>query len=137
MDEEFDVQAHVRESALKAFQFRRAIKVFDPGRDIPAADLDVIWEAARLSPTSNGLEPFNLIVLRDERVRARLKEEGGGGAQWVDAPVVVVITSKTGAQLHADSSYLRHMKLDVQGFPAEQLAQRQQSIAAFLRDKHG
>ncbi|MDR1851696.1 MAG: NAD(P)H-dependent oxidoreductase [Propionibacteriaceae bacterium] len=129
---DFDARAHVREATLNAFNFRRATKAFDPSKPIDPADFDVILQAARLSPTSNGLEPFNLLVLDSAAVRQRIVDEAGGGPQWVQAPKLVVITTKRGAGLHADGEHITHMKLDVQGFPADDLPGWQEHFEYFL-----
>lgn len=49
-------------SLLTDLQWRYATKEFD-GNLVPQADLDFILEAARLAPSSNGLQPYHLLVV--------------------------------------------------------------------------
>ncbi|MDR1790658.1 MAG: NAD(P)H-dependent oxidoreductase [Propionibacteriaceae bacterium] len=137
VDEEFDVHEHARQATLNAFKYRRATKKFDPDRIISKTDFDTILEAAQLTPTSNGLEPFNLLVLQSPGLRAKLVAEAGGGPQWVDASHVIVITTKQGSELRKGSAFLRHMKLDVQGFAEKDFPKWEKNFQGFLKDKLG
>ena len=59
------------ESALK---FRRAMKSFDASKKINKEDITLILEAIRLTPTSYGFEPFNVIVAQDADFRKKLEK---------------------------------------------------------------
>lgn len=65
------------ESALK---FRRAMKSFDASKKINKEDITLILEAIRLTPTSYGLEPFNVIVAQDTDFRKKLEKAAGVNA---------------------------------------------------------
>lgn len=59
------------ESALK---FRRAMKSFDASKKINKEDITLILEAIRLTPTSYGFEPFNVILAQDTDFRKKLEK---------------------------------------------------------------
>lgn len=101
-------EADMREALTRAFEFRFACKAFDPSRKIAPADLAYILEAARLSPSSLGLEPWRFIVIRDEGLRRRLRPSCWNQIQITTADTVIVILAlKT--DLDPDAAYVRRM----------------------------
>ncbi|MDR0432698.1 MAG: nitroreductase family protein [Bifidobacteriaceae bacterium] len=135
---DFDSRAHARQMVLDAFRFRRAIKAFDPSRTIAPADVDYLLEAARLSPTSHGLEPFRLLVIEDRKVRLDLVERAGGvAAQMVDASHLFALTAMTSAAVMPDSDFVRHMELDIKEMPPTAFAEWQVRFRGFLTSRYG
>ena len=57
---------------LESVYFRHSCKLFDENKKIPKEVFDEILEVGRLSPSSFGLEPTRLLVLRsDEAMRQK------------------------------------------------------------------
>jgi len=54
---------------MEALNFRHACKSFDTNKKISEADFTVIMEAARMSPSSIGLEPWKFLVIQDVELR--------------------------------------------------------------------
>lgn len=84
------------ESALK---FRRAMKSFDVSKKINEEDIKLILEAIRLTPTSYGFEPFNVIVAQDTDFRKELEKAAGVNAARFTASHLLIFTAKTGEEL--------------------------------------
>lgn len=61
-------------SLLEDLQWRYATKVYDPKRKVDPADIVRILEAARLAPTSSGLQPFRVVVVENSDIRKRLSK---------------------------------------------------------------
>jgi nitroreductase len=118
-------------------RFRRAIKAFDPDRRIPAEDFDYLLEAARLSPSSNGLEPWNILVIESPELRERLHLEALLPQAQLRASHIIAFTAKTAKVLAEDSSHFRHMNVDVRGYPADDIEQRFTRFRSFLAEKLG
>lgn len=57
----------INKQILDAFNFRFACRKFDLHKTISQEDFALILEAARLSPTSFGLEPFSLVVVQNPK----------------------------------------------------------------------
>jgi len=100
---------------LEALHFRHATKRFDADRRISDAEFQTILEAARLSPTSFGLELWRLVVVQDTALRSQLMEGfWGGQGQWPTASHVVVLTVPRGDTFdpHGEDlpRYLREVK---------------------------
>ncbi|MFZ5375912.1 MAG: DUF309 domain-containing protein, partial [Campylobacterota bacterium] len=70
---------------LKAMEFRHACKRFDTEKKIPSEQFDSILEVARLSPSSFGMEPWRLIVVRNPSLRKALKPSCWNQSQIVES----------------------------------------------------
>lgn len=57
---------------IEDLNWRHACKAYDPAKKVSAEDLEKILEAARLAPTSSGLQPFKVIVLQDADLREQI-----------------------------------------------------------------
>ncbi|MCC2598508.1 nitroreductase family protein [Sphingobacterium sp. FBM7-1] len=59
-------------SLLENLQWRHAVKAYDPTKKVSQENIDKIVEAARLAPTSSGLQPFKVIVVEDQEIKNKL-----------------------------------------------------------------
>ncbi len=110
---------------LDAFQFRHACKEFDANQTIPDAEFALILEAARLSPSSFGFEPWHFIVVQDQRLRESLKEHAWGAPLKLDtASHFVLCLAMKSPFLAADSPYLPALMRDMQHHPEAVANQR-------------
>ena len=78
---------------LEKLNWRYATKKMDPSKSVPQDVVDRIIEATRLAPTSSGLQPFELIVVTNPELRARLKEASFGQAQVSDGSHLLVFAA--------------------------------------------
>lgn len=78
---------------IEAMNWRYATKKFDSNKKVSEIDFDEIIEAGRLAPTSYGLHPFKIIVVRDKEMRGKLKEKAWGQSQVTDASHYIVLCS--------------------------------------------
>ena len=113
-----------KSAVLNAFLFRHACKKYDPTKKISAEDFDFILEAARLSPSSFGLEPWRLLVLHNPAPREALRDIAWGAAEKIaDCSHFVVLLSRKEAAMRSD--YRREMWGGVHGMPSETVVQRE------------
>jgi nitroreductase len=78
---------------------RRAINFFDPDKDVSEELLGELIDLAAKTPSSFNLQPWNLIVLRDQEKKEKLKKLAWDQAKVVEAPVVLILLAdKTGWQ---------------------------------------
>lgn len=68
----------IQDALLEAFAFRHATKVFDKARQIPEQLFQTLLEAARMSPSSFGFEPWQLLVVQSPEKRALLNDFSWG-----------------------------------------------------------
>ncbi|MFD2034481.1 NAD(P)H-dependent oxidoreductase [Belliella marina] len=59
-------------SLIEDLNWRHAVKAYDPTKKVSKENIDKIVEAARLAPTSSGLQPFRLIVVGDQETKEKL-----------------------------------------------------------------
>jgi nitroreductase len=78
---------------IELLSWRYATKKMDPSRAVPQDKVDRIIEAARLAPTSSGLQPFELISVTNQEVRARIREIAWNQAQITDGSHLLVFAA--------------------------------------------
>jgi nitroreductase len=109
-----------KQDILSAFQFRHAAKEFDPAKKITNEDFELILEAARLSPSSVGYEPWKFLIIQNPELREKLREiSWGAQGQLPTASHFVVILARTMKDTKYDSTYVKNQMLDVKKFPPE------------------
>ncbi|MGV0827342.1 nitroreductase family protein [Empedobacter brevis] len=59
-------------SLIEDLKWRHAVKAYDPAKKVSEEKINKIVEAARLAPTSSGLQPFKVIVVKDQQIKERL-----------------------------------------------------------------
>lgn len=80
---------------LSKLQWRNATKAFDTNRKVDEDSLSKILEAARMAPTSFGLQPFYIRVVKDDATKKKLQEAGWGQAQFPTSTAVLVFVART------------------------------------------
>ncbi len=118
-----DIQTQI----LDAFHFRHATKVFDHTRKIDDSAFATILEAARLSPTSFGHEPFKVLVIQTPEKRELFREfswgangmMNGSRGQLGTASHFGIILASTGQMMTAGSDYLQTHYRSVKQLPED------------------
>ncbi|MGJ8716462.1 MAG: NAD(P)H-dependent oxidoreductase [Maribacter stanieri] len=109
-----------KEEIINAFNFRHATKEFDATKTISDDDMKFILEAAHLSPSSFGFEPWHFIVVQDKELRELLKPVAWGAPLKLDtASHFVLGLSMKAPMVKHDSEYIMHMMKDVKQLPAD------------------
>jgi nitroreductase/dihydropteridine reductase len=78
---------------IDKLNWRYATKKMDPSKVVPEDKIERILEAARLAPTSSGLQPFEIVVVANPEVRAQLREAAFGQAQVSEASHLLVFAA--------------------------------------------
>jgi len=78
---------------IDRLNWRYATKVYDSSREVSDAKLTAILEAVRLAPTSSGLQPFEVIVVKDPALRAKIRAAGFDQAPITDASHLLVFAA--------------------------------------------
>jgi nitroreductase / dihydropteridine reductase len=58
---------------VESLKWRYATKKMDASKKVDEKDIDYIKEAIQLTATSYGLQPFKVLDIRDQNVRASLQ----------------------------------------------------------------
>lgn len=102
---------------LDAMKFRHACKRFDTTKAIPAEQFEAILEVCRTSPSSFGMEPWRVIVVRNEKLRKALKSSCWNQNQITECSELVILTTDNDL-VRSDSPYVRKM-FERRGMPSE------------------
>lgn len=102
---------------LKAMAFRHACKAFDAEKQIPAEQFESILEVARTSPSSFGMEPWRLIVVRKANLRKALKSACWNQSQITDCSELVILTTDNDT-VRSGTAYVRKM-FERRGLPSD------------------
>ncbi|WP_171724195.1 nitroreductase family protein [Ruegeria sp. HKCCD7559] len=73
--------------------WRYATKKMESGKAVPQDQVDAIVEAVRMAPTSSGTQPFELIVVTNSDIRAKIAEAASGQAQITDGSHLLVFAA--------------------------------------------
>lgn len=77
---------------LAALNRRYATKKFLPNRKISDEDLHILLESIRLAPSSYGLQPFRVTVIRDQATKDCLRNYSWDQAQISDSSDLIVFS---------------------------------------------
>ncbi len=80
-------------SFLNNLNWRYATKKYDTAAKLPQEKLDTILEAIRMAPSSNGFQPYDVLVVSNAAIREKLKAAGFGQPQFTEAAVVLVFAA--------------------------------------------
>ncbi|GAB2806332.1 NAD(P)H-dependent oxidoreductase [Ferruginibacter profundus] len=105
---------------LENLNWRYAVKRMT-GEKVPQQKVDAILEAARLSASSGGLQPYKIIVVEDEAIKKQLQPAAYNQPQITEASHLLVFAAyeKITAQ---DIDDFITLQATVKNIPAESLA---------------
>jgi nitroreductase len=78
---------------LENLSWRYATKKYDPTKKVAQEDLDKIIEAARLAPTSSGLQQFRVIVISDQALKEKIVPIAWGQEIMADCSHILVFAA--------------------------------------------
>lgn len=78
---------------IEKLNWRYATKQFDASKKLSQEQLNTLLEAARLTASSYGLQPYHIFVIEDKDVREKLKAASYGQSQITDASQLIVLAN--------------------------------------------
>jgi len=79
-------------SLIEALNWRYATKKMN-GTKVPQEKVDQIVEAARLAPTSSGLQPFKVIVVTNQELKEKISAVAYGQQQIIDCSHLLIFAA--------------------------------------------
>lgn len=61
-------------SLIEDLHWRHAVKAYDPTKKVSPELIDQIVEAARMAPTSSGLQQFRVLIVENQEIKNKLAE---------------------------------------------------------------
>ena len=80
-------------SLIDKLQWRYATKKMDPAKVVPQDKVDQILEAIRLTASSSGLQPYEVLVITNKEIREKIKPIANGQSQIVDCSHLLVFAA--------------------------------------------
>ena len=78
---------------LEKLNWRYATKKMDPDQTVSQDKVERILEAARLAPTSSGLQPFDILVVTNKALREQIKPVAWNQAQITECSHLLVFAA--------------------------------------------
>lgn len=124
---------NINKEIINLFESRFTAKSYNKEKVVSEKDFMTIIEAARLSPSSFGYEPWQFILLKDEKIKKAIYPYTWGGQAALDrASHFVLILARQSSDLDPESNYLDHIHNKVQKYPKDLLAGRKERFKKFL-----
>ncbi|TRO65537.1 NAD(P)H-dependent oxidoreductase [Christiangramia sabulilitoris] len=99
-----NLEVSTKSSYIEDLNWRYATKKFDKNKELNQDDLNVLLESIQLSASSYGLQPYEIIVIRDMETREKLKAAAWNQTQITDAPYLIVFSNlKSVSEAYVDS----------------------------------
>jgi len=94
---------------LENQNWRYATKKFDSSKKISAEDLSTLKEAIRLSSSSFGLQPYNVFIIENPELRAKIQPAAYGQSQIVDASHLIIFANQTNVSDADIDNYIKNI----------------------------
>ncbi|AHF57331.1 nitroreductase family protein [Spiroplasma eriocheiris] len=120
-------------SVKSTIEFRKSVRVYNPNKEISATDFQMIIEAGRLAPTSNGLEPVKVFFLKDKTLKAKAAEQcfmGPNINRVNEAPIAALILVANGNYLASPEFLTSRLGRIFQG---DALKQRVEGMSKYVK----
>ncbi len=96
---------------IKALNKRYATKLFDKTKKVSKENLNTIIEAARLTPTSYGLQLMKLVVVEDVKLKEKLLPYSYHQKQVVDASHLLILCSYSSFDEEHIENYIKNISI--------------------------
>ena len=94
---------------IESLRWRYATKKFDPTKKLTNEQLDAVLEAARLSASSYGLQPYKFVVITNPAIRAKIREHAWDQPQVTDASHLIAVCPYRSIDAAYVDAYVAHI----------------------------
>jgi len=121
---------------IESYQWRYAVKRFDPSNTIDAGTWSAIEKSLVLTPSSFGLQPWKFLVVHSPEIKAKLPAISWNQTQPGDCSHMVVFAArKTVDESYVDAFIAK--SAETRGVAAEALVGYRNVILGFLKNTTG
>lgn len=99
------------EELLKKIKHARRTVTFDKSRQISDDDWQTLLKVAQNAPTSNGLEPWNILQIDNPELRKKISKSAPGMVKQLEGADKFIIFTMT-----TDKAHNRHIMRDIHGY---------------------
>ncbi len=119
---------------ISQLKWRYATKKFDPTFKLSQEQLNTLTEAARLSPSSFGLQPWGFVVVSDPEVRKKLSAAAWGQPQVTESSHLFVMCRSTEMNQTKVDAYVASI-VEERGVSIESLSGNSEMMSGFVAGK--
>ncbi|MDR5591030.1 NAD(P)H-dependent oxidoreductase [Christiangramia sp. SM2212] len=101
-----NLEVNTQNTYNEDLNWRYATKKFNPEKEIRQEDLNSLLESIQLTASSYGLQPYEVIVVKDKDIREKLKEVAWNQTQITDASYLLVFANLRSVKESYVDSYL-------------------------------
>lgn len=94
---------------IENLNWRYATKKFDTEKKITSNDLEILKEAVRLSASSYGLQPYQVVLVENEDLREKIKTVAWNQSQVTEASTVMVFANIKNVGTPEIEKYIQNM----------------------------
>lgn len=120
-------------NTLENRTWRYATKKFDATKKVSSEDFETLLEATRLSASSYGLQPYQILIIENKDIREKLKPVSWGQSQITDASHLIVFASLTNFGSELVDSYVSNVST-TRDIPEESLKEYSDFMKSNLLD---
>ncbi|NIR97582.1 MAG: nitroreductase family protein [Gammaproteobacteria bacterium] len=99
-----------------AIRSRRAVKRYDPDHEMTAEEIRELMSLALLSPTAFNIQNWRFVLVRDSKLRRRIREVAWDQAQVTDASLLIVLCADLRSWEKEPQRYWRNVPKEAQDF---------------------
>ena len=104
-----NLEVNTKSTYNEDLNWRYATKKFDPNKELSEEKLNTLLESIQLTASSYGLQPYEVIVVKDKETREKLKAAAWNQTQITDASYVLVFANlKSVSEKYVDT-YLNNI----------------------------
>ncbi|MCH2157008.1 MAG: NAD(P)H-dependent oxidoreductase [Opitutales bacterium] len=119
-------------TTLEAQDWRYATKQFDPTKKLTDAQVDLLKETLRLTPSSFGVQPWKFVMVETPELRQKLVEQSWGQAQVADASHLFVLCRLTEITEEWVLAYMANAA-ETRGVPLEAMDSFRDVVLNFIK----
>lgn len=120
---------------FEAIEKRRSVKNFDPSYKISQKEINMLLEAAILSPTSYNIQHWRFVIVKDKKIKEKIKEFSWNQQQVSDASLVIIICGDLKAWDREPERYWSNFPKNIQESFAKSIRDTYQNDEQFQRDE--
>jgi len=117
---------------IDKLNWRYATKEFDASKKLSKSQLDLLIEATNLTPSSFGLQPYSIVVIEDEELRAKMQEAAWNQPQTTAASQLILFAVKTDLSEKDIDAFIQNIS-QTRNIPVEALAEYDGMMKGFLK----
>lgn len=104
-----NLEVNTKNTYNEDLNWRYATKKFDSEKKISQEDLNTLLESIQLTASSYGLQPYEVIVVKDQETREKLKAAAWNQTQITDASYVLVFANLRSVSEKYVDTYLNNI----------------------------